>query len=214
MATASRRQGVRATYHRYAGRALLTVSAVSSGGLGWSAAHLVTSRLLAHQHEAAHGVTAGTDHVHASDLAAVVVALALTAASLLAVICAAVVSGGRLPVPRKRRLATARTAGLWSTGAFLAAETAAWAASDTHVVPPPVVLLIGLAVHGVAGVVAALLWRGAIERVCLAAAATAPRTLVRPVAMRVVLRGDVGGGSVWSMLRVAGRAPPALGMPA
>ncbi|MET7401513.1 hypothetical protein ABZS66_49335, partial [Dactylosporangium sp. NPDC005572] len=134
------------TGQRHAGRALLAVSAVSSGALGWSAAHLVTSQLLAHRHEAEHGIAAGISHVHATDLAAVVVALALTATSMLAVTCAAFAAGGRLKAPGKRRLA--RTAGLWSTGAFLAAESAAWAAADTHVVPPPVVLLLGLARGG------------------------------------------------------------------
>lgn len=203
---------VRATDQRHAGRALVAVSAVSSGALGWSTAHLVTSRLLAHRHAAAHGMADGVSHVHAAELAAVVVALALTATSLLAVTAAAFASGGRLPAPRKRRLA--RTAGLWSTGAFLAAETAAWAASDTHVVPPPVVLLLGLAVHGAAGVLATLLWRGAVRRISLAAAAAASRRSDPPVRMRAVVRAAAGGESVWSVLRVAGRAPPASGTPA
>ncbi|WP_238018934.1 hypothetical protein KZZ52_35675 [Dactylosporangium sp. AC04546] len=198
------------TGQRHAGRALLAVSAVSSGALGWSAAHLVMSRVLAHRHEASHGIAAGISHVHATDLAAVVVALALTATSMLAVTCAAFAAGGRLTAPGKQRLA--RTAGLWSTGAFLAAETAAWAGSDTHVVPPPIVLLLGLAVHGAAGVVAALLWRAVVERVCVAAAAASPRPLPRPVPLRLAVPGDAGGGSVWSMLRVAGRAPPTLGI--
>ncbi|MEV0134168.1 hypothetical protein AB0H83_37625 [Dactylosporangium sp. NPDC050688] len=200
---------MRTTDQRHAGRALVAVSAVSSGALGWSAAHLVTSRLLAHRHAADHGIAAGVDHVHAAELAAVIVALALTATSLLAVTAAAFASGGRLPTVGRRRLA--RTAGLWSTGAFLAAETGAWAVSDAHVVPPPIVLLLGLAVHGAAGVIAALLWRGAVDRVQLAAAAAAPRPLPCPALTRAVVRDDADGESIWSMLRVAGRAPPTLG---
>lgn len=191
---------------------LVTVSAVSSGALGWSTAHLITSRMLAHAHAAAHGMADGVPHVHAAELAAVVVAFALTATSLLAVTAAAFASRGQLPAPRRRRLA--RTAGLWSTGAFIAAETGAWAASDTHVVPPPIVLLLGLTVHGAASVIATLLWRGAVEHIRLAAAAATPRPLNRPALMRCVVCGAARGESVWSMFRVAGRAPPMLGTPA
>lgn len=196
------------TDQRHAGHAFLAVSAVSSGALGWSTAHLATSRWLAHRHEAEHGIAASVAHVHAAELAAVILALALTATSLLAVTAAAFAAGGRLPAPGRRRLA--RTAGLWSTGSFLAAETGAWAVSDTHVVPPPIVVLLGLAVHGAAGVIATLLWRGAVERICIAAAAATPQPLTLPAPTRVARRDDTDGGSVWSMLRVAGRAPPAL----
>ena len=49
-----------------------------------------------------------------------------------------------------------------------------------------------------------------IERIRAAADAAAPRPLTLPAPMRVVVRAGTGSDSIWSMLRVAGRAPPAL----
>jgi hypothetical protein len=195
-------------------RALLPVSAVSFGSLGWSVAHLVTSSLLAHRHDPAHGTPAGVAHVHAADVALLIVATALTATSLLAVICAASFSRGRVAAPAVGLASTARRAGVWSTAAFVAAESAGYAVSDTHVVPPPLMLLAGLAAHALAGAVAAVLWRRSVDGVLLAAALGHGRALPGATAQANTFTRPVPGRSAWLLLGLAGRAPPVLGVTA
>ncbi|MFC4041379.1 hypothetical protein ACFO1B_23335 [Dactylosporangium siamense] len=182
-------------------RSVVPVSALAFGVSGWLMAHLVTSWLLAHQHEAAHGVAAGVGHVHARDAALAVLVAALTGVALLAVACAVSLRPGAAP-------AGVRQAGRWSVGVFLAAESAGFAFSEQHVVPPPLVLLAGLAVHALCAATAAVLCRRGVEGILIAAAALAGV----PISVEQPAPGGFGPPpqrrSRRLSLRRAGRGPP------
>jgi hypothetical protein len=190
-----------------AGRFVLAASASSFGLLGWSAAHLVTSQVLAHRHDAEHGIAAGVPHVHAVDAALVLIALALTASSLLAVLSTALNASSQATV--SDLTVTARRAGRWCTTAFLGAELAAYAISDVHVVTPPLMLALAAAVHVLAGVAATAVWRRVAVGLFEAVAARSDYGPRRARAVRAVFRASEVHGSAWLTLRLSGRAPPA-----
>ncbi|GAA0736888.1 hypothetical protein GCM10010199_58440 [Dactylosporangium roseum] len=154
---------------------------------------------------AAHGILAGVAHVHAFDAALALLSLVLLATSLLAVAGTAVRPGSAEP----RLPGAARWMGIGSTGGFLAAESVAYAMSQTHVVPPPLLLLAGAAVHFLCGTVAALLWRRGITSLLRlisgwCADGTRHGGVVKPRShARAIFTMPR-----WPTLRLAGRAPP------
>ncbi|WP_238012120.1 hypothetical protein KZZ52_14285 [Dactylosporangium sp. AC04546] len=104
-------------------------------------------------------------------------------------------------------------AGHWSTATFAGAELAAYAASDVHVVPPPLLLLMAAIVHVLAGAAATALWRRAAGALLFAVAVgqERPERPTRPV--RAGFTDPPARASAWLMLRVSGRAPPAVTVP-
>jgi hypothetical protein len=187
------------------GPPVAAVLAVLFGALGWAGAHVLTRRLLGHRHEPRHGLDAGVMHVHATDSALAVLGMTWTATALLAVLLG-------VAVWRRRRAddlaATVRRAGTWSTVAFLIAETGAYAMSPTHVVPPPLVLLLGATVHALATVCTALLWQRSIRGVLLVAVFMSVAAARRKASFAAMTAVRPWSRSVWAVLRSAGRAPP------
>jgi hypothetical protein len=144
----------------------------------------------------------GVGHVHSRDAALAVMVGALAGVALLATACVAAVQRGG---PAR---AGVGQAGQWSIAAFLVAESAGFAFSETHVVPPPLTLLAGVAVHVLCGAAAAVLCSRSVEGTLVAAAAAAGA----PVGVPEPSVDRFGSPSrcrpKWLLLRPSGRAPP------
>ncbi|WP_344139026.1 hypothetical protein, partial [Luedemannella flava] len=149
-------------------------SALAFGVLGWLCGHEVVLRLLAHSHGADHGVAAGVEHVHDSRAATVIIAAFVGVTALVAALS---------PVIRRGlsgHQAWALHAPL-STVGFLAVELARSGVAGEHILPPPLVLLVGCLVQALIGTGGALLWRAgaAALRRCVACLRAVPDASLR-----------------------------------
>lgn len=180
-------------------RHLRAAPAVIAGGLGCLGAQLLTGRLLAHTHGAAHGAAAGVPHVHDRVAAAAVVVGCLVLVSLVAAVAAA-----------GRRGAT-RAAVMWASGlsiiAFVGIDRASDGAGDALPPSSPLLLLAGTAAHVCVGAGAGLLWWRWLDGVRPPAAGAPPDLPSEAWRTRTPHR-DVPLRRWWWASPIAGRAPP------
>ncbi|WP_327004433.1 hypothetical protein OHA72_56950 [Dactylosporangium sp. NBC_01737] len=181
-------------YVHGAARYLHAAPALTAGVLGCLGAQLLTGRLLAHTHDAAHGIAAGVPHVHDR-----VAASALAGCLVLVSLVAAVAAAGR-------RGAT-RAAVMWASGlsiiAFVVIDRVPLGAS-TATRPSSPLLLAGIAAHVCIG------GRGRAAVVALARRRP-PAGRVRPARSRVRAAAEPGDASlravVATLVGLADRRP-------
>lgn len=180
-------------------RYLRAAPALIAGVLGCLGAQVLTGRLLAHTHGAAHGAAAGVPHVHDRVAASALVVGCLVLVSLVAAVGAA-----------GRRGAT-RAAVMWASGlsiiAFVVIDRVSYGAGDALPPSSPLLLLAGIAVHVCVGAGAGLLWWRWLEGVHQPAAGGLPDVPSKAQRTRTT-HPDVPLRRRWWASPIAGRAPP------
>lgn len=180
-------------------RCLHAAPAPIAGVLGCLGAQVLTSRLLAHTHGAAHGMAAGVPHVHDRLAASAVLAGSLVLVSVVAAVAAA-----------GRRGAT-RAAVMWASGlsilAFVVIDRVSYGAGEALRPSSPLLLLTGTAVHMCVGAGVGLLWWRWLDGVPPAAGA-GPPDLPAPARRDRTPRRAERLRRRWWVSPIAGRAPP------
>ncbi len=187
------------THVRSVVRCLRAAPALLAGVLGCLGAQVLTGRLLAHTHGAAHGAAAGVPHVHDRVAAAALVAGCLVLVSLVAAVAAA------------GRHGATRAAVMWASGlsiiAFVGIDRVSYGAGDALPPSSPLLLLAGIAVHVCVGAGAGLLWWRWLDGVRPPVAAGPPETPAEP-RRSCTRHRDVPLRRHWWASPIAGRAPP------
>jgi hypothetical protein len=197
--TEGRRVTATGRHLRDAVRCLRAAPALIAGVLGCLGAQVLAGRLLAHTHDAAHGMAAGVPHVHDRASASALLAGSLILMSLVAAVAAA-----------GRRGAT-RAAVMWASGlsiiAFVVIDRVSYGAGDALQPSSPLLVLAGIAAHTCVGAGVGLLWwrwldgvRRPVGSVLFPAPCTARRG--RAAHRHVRFRRP------WWASSIAGRAPP------
>jgi hypothetical protein len=194
-------------------RLLTAVSALLFGGVGWLVAHTATEWLTGH---AGHGLGGDAAHSHTHVSTAALLIGCLAGGSLLAIFTVALSGHGNLDaVAQRSRRVAARRWGLLSTASFVAAEFIEHAVTGAHEIPPVAVLLLGCAIHGLAGAITSILWGYCVDDVMRLATLLLGGDVVEPGSrIRFAGRRRIARRRTWRAIAVAGRAPPADAAPA
>ncbi|MEV0132168.1 hypothetical protein AB0H83_27350 [Dactylosporangium sp. NPDC050688] len=178
-------------------RCLHAAPALIAGVLGCFGAHVLAGRLLAHTHDAAHGMAAGVPHIHDRLAASAVLAGCLVLVSLAAAVAAA-----------GRRGAT-RAAVMWASALSILAFVVIDRVPCGEALRPssPLLLLTGIAVHMCVGAGVGLLWWRWLDGVRPAVTAGPPDLPIPARRGRTPRRAERLRRRWW-VSPIAGRAPP------